>query len=351
MCKHANMHTGACVFTLCAVWTSGLLAAVGINDPADRLPLLEAAQETLRAAYPRGRLKARATANYHRGASTETVTSTVIWDGDRTYWDYEKHEVVKKEDKVDFRSWGEIIDDGTSYFFLRRGSEPISTTLLSIDLRRSQSSIGTTYAVRPDLAWVRDPFLFEFSMFVDAAHILRDFGGDYRGTVTVREDGDDRVVVEFEFLGTPDTPDENFTRLVASREADWNIVSATTDGRTIGRRNEVSLEWDRDPKGRVFLKNLQATQSGGKNNQYEAAFQLSTLEFDPDFAVPKDRFVSTTLRIPPGTNVREYDGDKLRQYKWGETTIDALRARQERLDELAVSLANDGFASGQRDDQ
>ena len=120
----------------------------------------------------------------------------------------------------------------------------------------------------------------------------------------------------------------------ASLDWDWHVVEYHIRDAQKGDASGTFL-WDRDRKGRVFLRERMATMPARGARIYE---KLRVKSFDPDYQPPKSLFLS---RIKPAAGTTVDDEIAHRRYRVGDTPVEAMGNR---LDKLIELMRSEGFA-------
>lgn len=318
-----------------------LILCLLVSAPAARtlagdevVEILRAAQKTNHALVTRGRLEAKArTKITSQGEPVRTfeVEGTVVWSGDRTYWDCTLMEGLGPA------------PDGRRKYRMVETPELLTIyfphTGLVQKVRDGKLGYHDEFKLRPDQAWFSYRAQRDWLDFLDPRIFSPE---NYR--TTIREEEKGRIVLERTATKTGAK-----SRIVFSLEAGGNVVSFQGWPRSDGTGFTVSAtyDWARHSGGAWYLR--RHTYERARAPDPKDYRQVSTIEvtsFDPDPVIPPDQFEFSALRVRPGVRVEEHDRTgRRRVYRLGrERPFESLK-----LDQLAEQLRSKGFASPDRD--
>lgn len=307
------------------------LGALPVKGRADLLDLVLAAQETNLTQFPEGRLRAKV--HTELGSRITDLTTVMIWDGGKTFWDYEYTQTDRRDDTRVEKQARQIEVGKTLYYYdanvqlAQRYAESNVTYLLGLKLR-------------PDQLWFNFDGLALWKDWLSPTH-PRWAAPTSHHYFKVRQEDQDRIVVERYFR------DNGGLRVEVSLQNGGNIVSYDCFGEmNIWWRG--SYEWAQLPDGRWYLKrgNFQRSANGDPDKP-DKRLSVEILEFDPAPKIEPKQFEFVSLRVDPGAMVEEIapDGTTEKSYRFGpqEETLN-----QKLLDQLSEKLRREGFASPDR---
>ena len=294
------------------------------------LDALVAAQLTGSAAFPRGALDAEVSAS--RGPEVVHTSAHLIWSDSSTYWNY--RETVKSQGTDPSISKGEMIE--TRDLLICYWPE---FKLVQI-IRDRKYGYRRELRLRPDQVWFGS---------LDGSRSWSDLfdpGTPERppavvfDNLAVSGDKDDVAVIR-ELEGST-------FRIRASLVCGGNVVeydSRPVPDAPVGFRG--SYEWTELPDRRWRLKHYeyQFSATGNMKNP-EQRYDLMVTSFEPEPAIPANRFTFDSLNIPDGTLIEEVSAAGTKSYRKGRKSPTA----QEVLDDLARDVRSKGFAASPTED-
>ena len=312
-----------------AVALSGTVdAAPPVEGEARLLALLRDAQQTNLTRFQQGRLAAQATEV--RGESREEAVCELIWQGPNTYWKYSLRQVDSKGRKTEFQD-ARIIETPQkliSYF------PESSLALVDGDKKRKYYDI---LRLRPDQCW--------FTVERREGNLWRDMLDPQKAPPTLRrfvvkKQEHDRAVVERHY-----STDEVMT-IIASFAQGGNIVSyQTLGGKGFPYSRKGQYEWSKHFSGVWYLRRMaHQWHPPGKPDEPVWEYRLEVTSFDPNPAIPANRFELRSLELPAGTTVRETTRAGEKTYRIGKAGQAEKKLSQRKLDQLADWLREKGFA-------
>ena len=313
------------------------VCAAPVEGDAEALKLLRAAQATNRTLFARGEMTVEVTSSGGR----RSARAHMIWDGDKTFWDYEVTETAQEEESgstVSVTRARMIEVPGMLMWY-----SPKARLAQKRVARRRGEGYQKLLELRPDQGWFRmecmigpkDKWDWQTLLDPSAAH------PDVTKFV-VRRDGDRVTVDRHEASG-------NILRIEASLAQGGNVVSYETLGDGQAGRSGTAWQsgrcvWAADPQGNWHLKSYTVQRSNsGDPEELHIDLTVSVKSFNPNPVIARDRFQFASLDFEPGTIVEELGG-RQRTYRIGQES----GVGQGALDALAEEMKRRGFAAPQR---
>lgn len=312
-------------------------AAPRVEGDAEALRLLQAAQVTNRSLYRRGQM----TAEVRDKVSNTSASAHVIWENERTFWDFHYQCPAGKSRQMLIRK-GQQIQSPKTYFYYN------PSVRLAVKMTDSKGGYEDLLKLRPDQVWFRMEGPFggpEWAMILDplrAHKIVSHY--------VVSHLPDDRVVVErYQHNG-------DVLKIVVSLAQGGNVITydQIPGPEAQSRVPESGIfwahgvyEWAQDMEGNWYLtRHAFARSSTGDPKQLHFDYELLIKDFNPNPMIPKDRFEFSSFRLPVGTSVQEKNaqGRTKRTYRVGGKDL----LGEDSFDFLIESLKNRGFARPER---
>ena len=290
-----------------------------VHGDASLLELLMAAQKTNVASFPRGSLTAEVHVDQANGFSS-AVEAFVVWEGERTYWEFDTEDVSPDRPKP-LKTRRRMIEDA-GILMVYFPSAPYAQIVTD-----RSAGYGDRLRLRPDQAW------FNFEGNNDWAEEFDP--AKHPGSVfTVGADGDLIVVERKEANG-------NLLRIHASLEKGANIVAyeSLLGPAGEGFSGEGKYDWVQDAAGNWRLQRYEYQRAAGGDRDQLVTYTLEVSAFDPDPIIAADRFQLESFDLADGTIVEEV-GANPRTYRHGD-----VDNPQDVLEELARKLREEGFAA------
>lgn len=310
--------------TSSALWLACLSitqAAAPVEGDLEALQVVRGAQASNSKAFPLGSAKFRAVHIYSSNSpmSQERVTwwGTVVWEGPNSYLDYQQEKARRP---------------------LGGEWEPRQAPHGIREIRTLQSKFFYSHTVtlkRASLTY-RDLTRWSYDLTVTPRAV---WYGPYQSTrdwatlldPTFNAENTHKMIVERrsadEILVTRETVSGASLVITCSLASGGNIVRVEMsnprdlpEGRTVVVDTH-QYQWVPLEDGRFRLKRLEYTVTRTDRDEPHYSYVLEIEEFNPDAAIPADRFTLESLHIAPWTEVNEERNRVRRSYEFGTVPL------------------------------
>lgn len=326
-----------CVLSLLSLQLSAA-AGVPVEGDVQLLRMVRDAQITNAAQFQRGAMRCK----IHDRRVDLQIDATVVWDGEKTFWEYELSERMPRTEgtnqpKGRRTEKGRFIEEGKlrSFYFPESRFAQI--------INNGNQGYRDQFKVRPKDLWFKMEGIHVWAEFLNP-----DAEPPPIFSLTVRRDGDDRVIMERR------NQRNDVMTVVASLAQDGNIIqyesaphsgneSLPKDSRSFWRWGRY--QWAKDARGVWYLKHYEYKRSStGSPTELNFDFVVDVESFNPNPDIPPDRFKLASLKLPNGTTVEEI-GPNPKTYRIGGKQ-DAVK--QDTLDSLSDLLRSKAFIRPKR---
>lgn len=313
-------------------------AAIPVEGDRDLLSSLHAVQVTNESIFDRGRLTATVDARLAR----IKVDATIVWDGEKTFWDYVLQEPVKGpappsvSDEIKWFSRHEFLIEKSGVLWWYGPHAKLAQKITD-----GSRGYHDELRLRPDQLWFQAEGhkFYKWKGFLDP-----DRAAEGSGRIVVSKNSDDsnEVVVDRHFTnGT-------VCRLIFSWNVGGNLIRyETTEVGDQSTWRKGSYDWAQDERRHWYVKRYDYKHSIlGDPDKLDMDCTVEILEFDPTYEIPEDRFEFSSLMVGKGTTVEEIARSRPQKtYRIGGQSTPFGVVDQAILDNLAKELRSSGFAS------
>lgn len=285
-------------------------------------------------------------ARFTKGKLTATVFSmdddrifwdssgTIMWDGDKTYWDLLCREDDRPKGVVE-----SIALPGVTLYW-NRGE----TRLVRMHGTLARPTYGWLW-MRPDSSWyLSEPFTdTRLHEYLDASGST-PLSGHFRKIVVTRAADDDDIVIVNVHIDTGVAVEYKFSLAMSGNPL--HFLNKRDGDCPYFEDRECSYDWLPDGRGGWRLKSMIYTCSGppfGNSRGYKRSVEIQVDSFEPDAEIPADRFTEESFHCPLGTEVNDRweDASKSRVYYLGGRVEEDLDVK---LNRVSASIKEKGFA-------
>lgn len=345
------------VVALLAIYFASSIGVVVAGKPviegdAELLDAIYTAQVASEAQFERGRLVAEVHDEWLDVLHSHSVV-TVTWNGQNTYLEAKYHTETIKDptahnlmnpnvhivdaDKEVYDSQLIVIE--TAHIVCQYRPTKHSVT---VEWRTGGVELMPIFNARPDELWTvnfRGNVPFSRSFDVNHPKAADRF--------VVRSIDDNNIVIERSRKGS--IPSVSTISVDAGLRVIEN--TRTMDGRSPARVDRSHYEWEQLPAGTWVVRNMEETRSYPDiMDEPMGRFRVKLLDYDPNPAIPSDRFTVEGLKLPAGTRVTELRGSPPNLKQKNYTIGGNGEIPQDLLDSLADELNKSGFGNTPKDE-